>query len=383
MAEISKLEILDYFGFRRDPFRACDFETADRARIRRIVAMAVADNAMVCVVGVRGMGKTRAVVDACRRHGLTPVVIDFPDQARLLIGDIERTLVRELSDETPRRSKDARKPQLRRILGEAARQRKVVVVIEEAHRVHGMTLRALKTLRTLDWMGQQELFAAILIGQSDPLARAGVSEVRLRADSVRMQGLARVEAADYIGAVLGTEICPAETVREITRTGETGNFLELQRRLLELMGRAMAEGRRQVLPEDLEEGVAELAGPARRGGGGQGNAALRRALLNRQGEGRRDNPLLREVMAAAGISQAEIAEAVAVRLGSPVSRSLVNRALNHSYDPPSFAGFRETVEAILQESGKLKKWLAEHGLQLGDIWQPAAGTVETPLAAAV
>ena len=286
MADLSRLEILAHFGFKRDPFKAVDFETADRARIRRIVSMAVADNAMLAVVGMRGMGKTRSAVDAIRRLGLQPVVIDFPDQGRLLIGDIERTLVMELSDETPRRSKDARKPQLRRILGEASRQRKIVVVIEEAHRIHPMTLRALKTLRTLDWMGQQELFTVVLLGQSDPLHKRGVSEVRLRADSVQMQGLTAKEAGDYIRAAVGG-IFKEKAVAAVTRLAGCRNFLELQSILVRLMGRAMVEGRSKVDKADVAAEFTSLESPAPRRSGASGekqksgNAALRKALDKR------------------------------------------------------------------------------------------------------
>jgi len=284
MAELSGMEILDYFGFTRDPFRAMEFDTADRQRIRRIVSMAVADNAMVCVVGMRGMGKTRAVVNAVRSLKIDPVVIDFPDQVRLLIGDIERTLVRELSDENPFRSKDARKPQLRRILGEAARQRKVVVVIEEAHRVHGNTLRALKTLRSLDWMGQRSLFAVVLIGQSDPMRRAGVSEVALRADSVRMQGMTAKEATAYIRQGLG-EIFDDDAVAAVSSAPECRNFLDLQYMLKNLMGRAMVAGRRHVTKADItavEHAMAVAAKPDPRPTRKNGNMVLSRALQLRE-----------------------------------------------------------------------------------------------------
>ncbi|BBO84510.1 hypothetical protein DSCO28_50760 [Desulfosarcina ovata subsp. sediminis] len=280
MAELSRLEILDHFGFKRNPFKSVDFETADRARIRRIVSMAVADNAMVSVVGIRGMGKTRSVVDAARRMSLKPVVIDFPEQTRLLIGDIERTMIRELSDENPRRSKDARKPQLRRILGESARQRKVVVVIEEAHRIHSMTLRAIKSLRTLDWMGQEELFTVILIGQSDPMRKSGVSEVRLRADSVQMQGLTSSEAGDYIRTVVG-DVFDDKAVGTVSRLPECRNFLELQSVLMRLMGRAMVDGRDRVTSSDVDAEFSDKKPPATRSGGLKGKHAAGNAFLKK------------------------------------------------------------------------------------------------------
>ena len=172
-------------------------KTMDSERITRILAMAINGHAMVSIVGARGCGKTRAINGALQKMNVRKVFVRSADKSRLLISDIEQAMILDLSDEKPKRGREIRARQLRRILGEASSMQEVVVVIEEGHRLHGMTLRALKTLREMDWMGKTELFSIVLVAQSDPMGKRGVSEVRLRSDAVLMKGLTRDEISRY------------------------------------------------------------------------------------------------------------------------------------------------------------------------------------------
>jgi len=252
VANLSRLETFVNLGFAQDPFRAVHYETGDMLRIKRILKMAVKARAMISIVGERGIGKTRAVASAIKELNAHRVIVRSLDKLRLLISDIERAMILDLGEEKPKRGGEIRARQLRRILGEASQKQKVVVVIEEAHCLHGMTLRALKTLRELDWMGKTELFTVVLLGQSDPMNKAGISEVRLRSDTVYMHGITAEEVSGYIGKTAGN-VFSKEVITAVSRMPEAQNFLELQDILVVSMGRALAAGRKKVLPEDLED----------------------------------------------------------------------------------------------------------------------------------
>lgn len=247
---ISRLELLINMGFENDPFKGVVFPTLDGMRIEKILKMAVKSNAMVSIVGDRGAGKTRAVTDALKKMKISEVRVRASDKNRTLISDIEQAMIFDLSDETPKRGREIRSRQLRRILGEASTKQAVVVVIEEAHRLHGMTLRSIKTLRELDWMGETELFTCVLLGQSDPMNKAGVAEVRLRSDTVRMQGLSKKEIAGYVEKTMGT-VFSDDAINAVSLLSDTENFLDLQSRLIALMASAAVAGRHTVTIDDV------------------------------------------------------------------------------------------------------------------------------------
>lgn len=270
MGNISRLETFVRLGFKRDPFKRFNFKTADTTRIGQIIEYAVSSRAMVSIVGIRGDGKSRAVRAALDIKGFQIVFLRSPDKARLLITDIEQAMILELSDEKPKRGREIRSRQLRRILGQASRRREVVLVIEEGHQLHGMTLKALKSLREMDWMGEVELFTVVLIGQGDPMSKAGVAEVRLRADTVRMQGLVMSEVAAYVQGTVG-RVFSAEAIEAVTQLPDVGNYLNLQEVLISLMGHALANGRDMVQIEDLkdlygEKVVTERTDPVKKAG---------------------------------------------------------------------------------------------------------------------
>jgi type II secretory pathway predicted ATPase ExeA len=247
--------------------------------------MAVESRAMVSIVGERGMGKTRAVRAALDKIGCKIVLVEKSQKERLTISDIEQAIILDLSDEPPKRGGEVRARQLRRIVGEASRKQKIVVVIEEAHRLHGQTLRSLKTLREIQWMGNTELFTVVLIGQSDPMNKAGVSEVRLRTDCIRMQGMTAVEAGEYTSVTLG-KFFDDEALEAVSRLPQATNYLELQALLVELLNYAIAGGRDQVNKQDVNDVAGHLqpARPKTKAKVGTcGNDALKSVLATHKG----------------------------------------------------------------------------------------------------
>jgi len=250
MGNVSKLETLVRFGFNFNPFKEVSLKTSDTTRIHRVLGLAVKGDEMVSIVGKRGSGKSWTVKGGLRKLKARQVVVRSSDKLRLLISDIERAMILDLSEETPKRGGEIRARQLRRILGEASQKEKIVLTIEEAHRLHGMTLRALKTLREMDWMGESELFSVVLIGQSDPMNKAGVSEVRLRSDTVHLEGLTANEIGNYVKKTVG-RVFGSKAIEAVSLLPETANYLELQSVLLRLMGRALFEGHEEVQHDDV------------------------------------------------------------------------------------------------------------------------------------
>lgn len=253
MFNLSRLELLDVFGFRSDPFKNFLMETADLLRIERLIPMAIKAHAIiVSLVGERGVGKTDALRRALRNIKVRRVIVRATDKQRLLISDIERAMLLDLGEEKIRRGAEIRARQLRRVVGEASRKEQIVLIVEEAHRLHGQTLRALKSLSELDWMGETGLFTVILLGQSDPMNKAGLSEVRLRSDTIHMKGLSSEEAAKYIKGTVG-QVFNREAIEKVAEVADARNFLDLQNVVLGLMGRALANGREQVEIQDVTE----------------------------------------------------------------------------------------------------------------------------------
>jgi DNA-binding transcriptional regulator YiaG len=159
-------------------------------RESRRIRDAVESDRMVGVIAAFGSGKSELVRHSLNQTNYEIVYVNQPDRERLRIGQVTTAIVVTLSDESPKRDALARTYQLGRIAGEVAvRQKKtIVVVIENAHRLHTQTLLAIKDLReSVVFRGQYPLFSVVLIGQeslSSKLERFG--EVRYRCKAIEL-----------------------------------------------------------------------------------------------------------------------------------------------------------------------------------------------------
>ncbi|HOG08868.1 MAG TPA: hypothetical protein PK983_12300, partial [Syntrophales bacterium] len=124
---MTRLETFGTLGYREDPFRRARFGTGDMARTLRILTMAVESHAMVSIVGDRGIGKTEAINAALNKLGVRRVTIQRAQKEMATIADIEKALILDLSDESPRRGAETCSRQVRRITGEASRKHKIVL----------------------------------------------------------------------------------------------------------------------------------------------------------------------------------------------------------------------------------------------------------------
>lgn len=304
MSSMTRLETLVNLGYTRDPLKGVLYETGDMVRTRRILTMAIKSRAMVSIVGVRGCGKTEAVKAALQKLPMDVTTI-WPkrvDQENLTIADVKVAMITELSEEAVKRGGIISSTQLRRIVGKASRKtdshgnkNQIVVIIEEAQRLHNNTLRSLKTLREMEWMGETELFTIVLVAQSDPMNRAGVSEVQLRSDVVYMQGLSANEAAHYVRSTIGKHFDEA-AIEALAELPPARNYLELQGLCIELLNIALAAGRDQVTVDDVRSISTPDAAPIPRGQARSkqaaapvsGTSALKSVLDRRTGDRRTD-----------------------------------------------------------------------------------------------
>ena len=262
---MTRLETFVNLGYSKDPFRAPQrMETGDMSRCRRILTMAVASRAMVSIVGERGCGKSEAIIAALKKQAVRIITAQRSAQEKLTIDDIKTAIIMDLTGASPKRGGIASYAQLRRVLGETSRKEQIVIVVEEAQRLHPNTLRSLKTLREVEYAGEKELCTIVLIAQSDPMNRAGVSEVRLRSDLVRMQGLSAAESAHYVRETVGKHFAD-DAIETLAELPAARNYLELQALCIELLNVALSAGRDTVTLDDVRTIAGTEAAPVPRG----------------------------------------------------------------------------------------------------------------------
>ena len=262
--QLSKLEVLSEFGFSRDPFEGFFMETADSLRAKRLLKMAVASRSMISIVAPWTNGKSTALDIAFQDPDLDCHVVRLitPDKERVVVSDVEKALILGLPPfEKCMRTKEVRARQIRRIIGEAAKDKPVVLILEEAHRMHPQTLKALKTFREMEYHGVRPLFTVVMVGQYDPMTKRGVDEVRLRTDTVKMKGLSPVEAKQYVMQLMGKQF-EEDAAEALSRLDISRIYGELQGAIVNLLNRALQHGSKKVTPVHVFElyngGIKEL-----------------------------------------------------------------------------------------------------------------------------
>ena len=212
-------------GLPADPWSRLHFDTADHRRVAHTAAAAAEAQLMVSIVGPRGAGKTHSARRALRDASARVVEPQRLDREKLHMGDIQWALVRELSDERPKRSGEARSHQVRTVVGRRSQHGRVVLLIDDAHTLHHQTLRALKRLRELSWLGVSPLLGIVLLGQADRVG--AIPEVGLRSDRVRLAGLSATEAAHALKAALGPHRAEGGAVAALSASERARNWLDL------------------------------------------------------------------------------------------------------------------------------------------------------------
>ena len=243
---MTRILIRTRFGLPPDPWSGLALETIDARHAGQLIQAAVTSQMMVAVLGPRGSGKTSATRAALRHLDVQVAEPLRLDRERLHLGDIQSAIVRDLSDETPRRSGEARSHQVRRVLGTASRSRPVVLVLDDAHVLHPSTLRGLKRLRELTWLGASPLLGIVLLGQRD--RTEDVPEVGLRSDSLRFGGLTQAEAGQALIQALnkGRVVLEPNAVATLAASPRARNWLDLQALADDCLAEAAARGEEAI-----------------------------------------------------------------------------------------------------------------------------------------
>ena len=241
------MKLLTYqaFGLPPDVWADLDMATTDADSAADMVRAAIAAQAFVSIVGPRGAGKTRAVRRALDGQVARIVEPLRVQRERLHLGDIETAIVRDLSDESPRRSGEARSGQVRRILRAVGRHSNILLVIDDAHVLHHATLRGLKRLRELGGRDRRAALGIVLVGQQDRTER--IPEVGLRSDRLRFLGLTSTEAMEAVYQVLGRrELIGPTELEALTASPRARNWLDLEALVDDLLTEAQARGAERV-----------------------------------------------------------------------------------------------------------------------------------------
>ena len=234
-----------HFGLAVDPWAKLELRTADAVRVEEMAVAAAEAQAMVSVLGSRGAGKTRAVRSALRGQANVKIVEPLRlERERLHMGDIETAIVRELSDEPARRSGEARSHQVRRILGPESQRSRIVLVLEDSHVLHHSTLKGLKRLRELAWVGRAPLLGIVLVGQRDRTEK--IPEVGLRSDSTTLAGLSRDEVVCALDRTGYSAVFADAALAKLSEHERARNWLDLQLLADACLGVARASGSKRV-----------------------------------------------------------------------------------------------------------------------------------------
>ena len=226
-----------HFGLATDPLAKLLLKTSDFTRVQDLLNDAVANNGFINLIGERGMGKTTTINAVLQQHADIAVIEPLRlERDKLKIGDIERAMIRQLSSENVKHSGEDRSYQLRRILGTASRTQKIVLIIDDAHMLHHNTLKCLKRLRELTWLGKSELLTVILVGQRDRLL--GLGEVRLRSITLTLAGLSKKEIAHIVNKCFGNAFADNAAIKLVASRSRCANWLDLRNEVGILMGKA-------------------------------------------------------------------------------------------------------------------------------------------------
>jgi len=171
-----------------------------------VITSAIYDRSWIAISGPIGSGKTETtydILDGWREKPKTRVIDVFsPDRAGIKIAHVMNSIIYQLGEEfiastSPRRDMEARAMQTLNVLSSARKNGvNIVIVIDEAHELHGNTLKAIKRLREHRFRGERNLATFVLVGQPGLMAKLGRDEeIGLRCDAFEFQ-YTRAELAE-------------------------------------------------------------------------------------------------------------------------------------------------------------------------------------------
>jgi len=170
MIEIRR-SLLRQFGLEKQGF----FWDNTCENFKNDIVDAIEQNQMLVIIGDKGAGKNVLHQAACEAKQNDVVYVNVRNyyKEKLDISSIINAVIYDLSDESPRRDLEARSRQFIRIVGaKYVNEKKLVsILINEGHRIHANTYRALKELRESTFNGIGPLFSVVITGHPELLAK--------------------------------------------------------------------------------------------------------------------------------------------------------------------------------------------------------------------
>lgn len=167
---------MKHFRLFRDPFindvrQARDIYLGEEHIFLREMMLETAKNCgFTAIVGEVGSGKTimrKAVVTRLVADGVRIIFPRIIDKSRITPASLIDAIIMDVSEETPRRSLEAKTRQAFRVLKNwAERGTKQVLIIEEAHMLTNAAIKSLKQIHELE-NDFDKLLGIILIGQTE------------------------------------------------------------------------------------------------------------------------------------------------------------------------------------------------------------------------
>jgi len=270
---MSKRQVLRHYGlerlgtYRGEKFRKAVAEVID----------AIEDNDMLAIVGAPGVGKSTVFAEAVKEVSQDPdnapkfIYVNDWFRERLTIANVMNAILDDLGIANIRRCMEARSRQTVTALGEYTgvhysrktkaieQTRKVVVVIEQGHRLHLNTLIALKELREATFAGRDRLCSVIILGHPEMRTKMMKrDEIALRTEFLMLDEahgwMTLDERVRYIEAVYGKAVTP-EARKRIALRKRTP--LEIQRYLQDKMAEDMLAGYSVIDRDAVEETIQE------------------------------------------------------------------------------------------------------------------------------
>ncbi|MCL2154074.1 MAG: ATP-binding protein [Leptospirales bacterium] len=175
-------------------------KTSNYIAAEKFIKETIDRNGFSAVIGEKGSGKShllRQIIGSYEnKGGFTVIPITPMSEDVKSITQIMSAMIEDISGESPRRDVEARRRQLRRILGDT--NKKIILAIDEAQDLHKSTIRGLKKIHELSFATNDKLFSIILFGQDTLKDRISDDELRPRIKRHLMKELTEKEKLSFI-----------------------------------------------------------------------------------------------------------------------------------------------------------------------------------------
>jgi len=252
-------------------------ETADVKKLRRTLRDAVKGRGWTAVIGEAGSGKTTTVNQVLEEEdGWLPIQPACLDSSRVTISYVLSAVVNGIaaagieSGETPRLSLSAREIQAARMLGVASQSREVVIVLEEAHKLHWRTLTCLKRMREMRFKGlRSPLFTLVLVGQPELRHVLAVRrEVFFRCRRTDVRGLSPSEFGEFAKAMGWTKMAQPGALDQLDNMTwdelHGRSYIEAMAKFDDALALAGRRGHRKVEVGDVDDVFTTLKARVKR-----------------------------------------------------------------------------------------------------------------------